>query len=133
MRENPHRLHWARIGLALFVSGGREAQVSDLTNIEQKLDLWTGILSSRFKVDDKQVTVTSAVHPDLDMLAVAIESKLISAGELAVRFEFPYGSPEMQAVDWTQTDRHPSDIVEQARGSGPNSSAVENGLKPGGH
>ncbi len=117
LRENPHRLHLARIGLALFLSGGREAQASDLTNIEQKLDLWTGILSSRFKVEDKQVTVTSAVHPDLDMLAVAIESKLISAGELAVRFEFPYGSPEMQAVDWTQPDRHRSDIVEQARGS----------------
>src|SRR6184192_1975393 len=117
LRENPHRLHLARIGLALFLSGGREAQASDLTNIEQKLDLWTGILSSRFKVEDKQVTVTSAVHPDFDLLAVAIESKLIGAGELAVRFAFPYGSPEMPAADWTQPDRHRSEILEQARGS----------------
>ena len=117
LRENPHRLHLARIGLALFVSGGREAQVSDLTNIEQKLDLWTGILSSRFKVEDKQVTVTSAVHPDFDLLAVTIESKLIGAGELAVRFAFPYGSREMQAADWTQPDRHRSEILEQTRGS----------------
>ncbi len=117
LRENPHRLHLARIGLALFVSGGREAQVSDLTNIEQKLDLWTGILSSRFKVEDKQVTVTSAVHPDFNLLAVAIESKLIGAGELAVRFAFPYGSPEMQAADWTQPDRHRSEIVSQTKTS----------------
>ncbi|PYS36901.1 MAG: hypothetical protein DMF71_19590, partial [Acidobacteria bacterium] len=77
-----------------------------------------GLLSSRFKVEDKQVTVTSAVHPDFDLLAVAIESKLIGAGELAVRFAFPYGSPEMQAADWTQPDRHRSEILAQARGSG---------------
>src|SRR5437867_6927290 len=53
LRENPHRLHLGRIGLRLLLNLGREAQVSDLTNIEQKLDLCTGILTSRFKLQNR--------------------------------------------------------------------------------
>src|SRR5919197_6744706 len=41
LRENPHRLHLGRIGLRLLRHDGREAQIADITDIEQKLDLWT--------------------------------------------------------------------------------------------
>ncbi|HEU0173254.1 MAG TPA: glycoside hydrolase family 65, partial [Blastocatellia bacterium] len=62
LRENPHRLHLGRVALRLMTSGGREAQVEDITDIEQRLDLWTGALTSRFKFDGKPVTVRTAVH-----------------------------------------------------------------------
>ena len=113
LRENPHRLHLGQIGLRLMMGGQREIQVSDLSDIEQRLDLWTGILMSRFKIEGKPVTVRTAVHPRLDLLAVAIESSLIGEGRLAVRLAFPYGSPSMQAADWEQPAKHQSKLTSQ--------------------
>lgn len=115
LRENPHRLHLGQLGLRLLTSGNREAQVSDIQDIEQKLDLWTGTLTSRFTVAGKPVVIKTTVHPQLDLLAVAIESPLISEGKLAIRFAFPYGSPVMQAADWKQPDRHKTNVSQQKR------------------
>ena len=53
LRENPHRLHLGRIGLRLLSAEQQEGAVSDLTDIEQRLDLWTGILTSRFKFAER--------------------------------------------------------------------------------
>ena len=111
LRENPHRLHLGRVALRLTKSDGGEAQIADITDIEQRLDLWTGVLTSRFKFEGKPVTVKTAAHPAFDMLAVAIESPLIAEGRLAARFAFPYGSPSMQAADWKQTEKHKTKIV----------------------
>jgi hypothetical protein len=113
LRENPHRLHLGQIGLRLLTTQGREAQVSDITEIEQKLDLWTGVLTSRFKFEGKPVIVKTAAHPQQELLAVAIESPLIEEGRLAVRFAFPYGSPNMQAADWKRPDRHKTEVAQQ--------------------
>jgi len=110
LRENPHRLHLGRIWLERS-GGNKEIQASDLSDIEQELDLWRGILTSRFKLDGKPVIVTTAVHPRLDLLAVVIESSLLDEGQLAVRIAFPYGSPRMQAADWKQPDRHQTRIL----------------------
>jgi hypothetical protein len=116
LRENPHRLHLGRVGLRLLASDKREVQASDITDIRQKLDLWTGILTSRFKVEGRGVTVRTAVHPRLDLLAVAIESVLIDEGRLAVRLAFPYGLPSMQAADWNRADHHQSKIISRKTG-----------------
>ena len=113
LRQNPHRLHLGQIGLRLTKSNQSEAQSADVSDIEQKLDLWTGTITSRFKVEGKAVTVKTAVHPTLDLLAVSIESSLIDDGKLAVRFAFPYGSPTMQATDWEQPAQHQSNVVSQ--------------------
>ncbi len=113
LRENPHRLHLAQIGLRLTTREGREAQVKDLTDIEQQLDLWTGTLTSRFTVEGKLVLVRTAVHPELDLLAVIIESSLIDEGRLRVGFAFPYGSPTMQAADWRRPEKHISELSRQ--------------------
>ncbi len=113
LRENPHRLHLGRVALRLTKSGGGEAQVADITDIEQRLDLWTGVLTSRFKFEGKPVTVRTAAHPAFDLLAVSIESPLIVEGRLAARFAFSYGSPSMQAADWKQPEKHKTELVEQ--------------------
>ena len=84
---------------------------SDLQDIDQRLDLWTGIISSRFKFQGEAVVVRTAVHPALDLLAVAIDSRLLRQGKLAVQIAFPYGSPEMRAADWEHPERHESKVV----------------------
>jgi hypothetical protein len=113
LRENPHRLHLGRIGLRMMTSEGREAKAADITDIEQRLDLWTGSLTSRFKLEGKPVTVRTAVHPSLNLLAVAIESPLLAEGRLSVRFAFPYGSPDMPAANWKQPEKHQTELIKQ--------------------
>ena len=117
LRENPHRLHLGQIGLCLTNANQKDVQVSDVSEIHQELDLWRGILTSRFKLEGEAVTVRTGVHPRLDLLAVAIESSLITNGRLAVRFAFPYGSGTMQAADWKQPTRHQTVVVTSAPGS----------------
>jgi hypothetical protein len=111
LRENPHRLHLGRVGLHLNAPGRGAAKLSDITDIEQRLDLWSGIITSRFRVWGEPVTVRTAVHPDADTLAVSIESGLVARDMLAVRFAFPYGSPSMQAADWRRPERHSTGLT----------------------
>ncbi len=113
LRENPHRLHLGRVALRLLKANGDEARIEDITGIEQRLDLWTGALSSQFKFEGKPVTVKTAVHPKSDLLAVSIKSPLIAEGRLAVRFAFPYGSPSMQAADWKQPEKHETELTKR--------------------
>jgi hypothetical protein len=113
LRENPHRLHLGQLGLRMLRRDGTSARVADLTDIEQQLDLWTGVITSKFTFEGVPVTVKTAAHPTRDLVAVALESPLVRDGRLAVRLAFPYGSPAMHAADWQQTGRHISKIVSQ--------------------
>jgi hypothetical protein len=110
LRENPHRLHLGQIGFCRIGPSKSEISSSDVNRIDQRLDLWSGRLSSNFQLDGETCTVTSTVHPDLDLLAVIIESKLLGSGRVGVRFAFPYGSPAMQAADWSSSDKHTTKI-----------------------
>jgi hypothetical protein len=101
LRENPHRLHLGQIGLA-------DIDPANISEIDQELDLWRGVLKSKFKLLGEPVSITTAVHPVQDLLAVIIESRV---PDLAVRIAFPYGSPSMQAADWSQPDKHVTRII----------------------
>ncbi|MBZ5623230.1 MAG: glycoside hydrolase family 65 [Acidobacteriia bacterium] len=93
LRENPHRLHLGRIGFAI---GGPQ----EIARTEQTLDLWSGVLRSRFQYGGREVTVETCCHPTLDLLAVTVSAPP------PVVFEFPYGSGGMSAADWNHPERH---------------------------
>ena len=91
LRANPHRLHLGRIGLTfrlldrrpvltgltapekpLYVGAGLptspyviedHTRIEDIGNPTQTLDLWTGLLTSRFEVHGAKVTVETVVIP----------------------------------------------------------------------
>ncbi|ACZ31672.1 hypothetical protein Xcel_2658 [Xylanimonas cellulosilytica DSM 15894] len=69
LRSNPHRLDLGRIGL--WLPGGVTAD--DVTDVDQRLDLATGVLTSAFTVRDQRFRVTTAVHPERDELAIRVE------------------------------------------------------------
>jgi len=117
LRENPHRLHLGQVGFRLIKADGSEAEASDITDIEQKLDLWTGIIHSRFRFDGEAVSVRTIVHPKVDLLSVQVQSPLVIKNRLAIRIAFPYGSQSMQAADWSQPTRHKSELALQTSGS----------------
>jgi hypothetical protein len=107
LRANPHRLHLGQIGLRIAKSDGSPAEIGDLTETAQTLDLWAGMLSSRFKVEGQPVNVVTVCHPTRDLLAVRIESPLLESQRLSVRLAFPYGSTEWgRAAEWGFADRH---------------------------
>ena len=50
------------------------------TDVEQVLDLWNGVLRSRFRLDGEPVEVETLCHPRLDLVAVRVVSPLLAAG-----------------------------------------------------
>jgi hypothetical protein len=107
LRANPHRIDLGRIGLILSRPDGRKAEPGDLAGTRQTLDLWRGILESRFELNGGSVRVLTVCHPDRDLLVVRIESPLLTNGQLKVKLAFPYAGGEWRkAADWTKPDRH---------------------------
>ena len=111
LRENPHRLHLGRIGFAID-------QAADVRFIRQDLDLWTGRLRSQFEWRGKKIVTETCCHPTEDMIAVTVQ------GRIPVVFEFPYGSPAMNAADWTHPGKHST----TQRAAGANSIELERRL-----
>jgi hypothetical protein len=119
LRENPHRLSLARIGFVLRRADGSAASHADLRNVEQRLDLWTGTLDSRFSLDGRALRVRTWAHPERDLVAVRVESDALDATWLAIRVAFPYGGAihTGDPADWQHPDLHRTDVAERSRDS----------------
>lgn len=87
---NPHKVNLGRMGLILRRANGQLAKEEDLEDVRQEVDLWTGLITSTFSLEGIPVTVVTACHPRLDMIAVEVKSRLIALHRLAVKMEFPY-------------------------------------------
>ena len=61
-RVNPHRLQLGNIGLEIKKKDGSLATADDIKNINQQLDLWTGIIASSFSVEGVPVKVSTVCH-----------------------------------------------------------------------
>ena len=121
---NPHRINLGRLGLRLLKAGGTEAALSDLTDCRQELDLWHGLLRSRFSVEGQPVQVETACHPALDAVAVRVESPLIAAGRLTAFLDFSdddgrefadrvggWDNPEAHQTQVTRREKRRADIT----------------------
>jgi hypothetical protein len=116
LRANPHRLHLGRVGFRLRKADGSEARPSDLTGIEQTLDLWSGVLDSRFVLEGEPVHVETIVHPGRDVLAVRVTSSLVGQGRIGIELLFPYGTGGPTAADWTRPQAHDTRVCGQGPG-----------------
>lgn len=114
-RINPHPIPMGQIGL---VDGENEALTpSMIFNIDQKLDLWTGLITSEYEIDGEKVIVETVSHPELNLVSFKIKSGLLKLGKLKPSFRFPY-SYDMVAknkppFDWNKPDQHQTEIVDQ--------------------
>ena len=90
LTKNPHRYNLGRIGFRLLREDGTEAREIDLGNARQDIDLWTGVVYSRFELNRKEVKVRTVCHPDKDMIGVSIESELLNDGNMSIYLDFPY-------------------------------------------
>jgi hypothetical protein len=115
LRRNPHILPLARIGFDIRDSNGAPVVSNGLSRIEQTLDLWRGVVTSAFVVDGRPVTVMTACHPRLDLIAVRVESPLLRMGRLRIKIDFPFTHDLSRKLtpdlDWNQPDRHQTDLA----------------------
>lgn len=115
LRANPHKFSLGQIGLVMKKADGSAVVLDDLEQMDQRLDLWEGVLTSRFAVEGVPVTVVTCCRPDEDAVAVRVESSLLAEKRLAVRvaFAYPNGDWGKTFNDWKAADRHQTDVVDQ--------------------
>lgn len=102
-RANPQRIQLGNIGLVLIKKDGTEASVADITDIDQTLDLWTGIITSRFQLEGTPVSVTTCADTAQDAIAFKIKSALLQNGRIKIRFRYPVPTTDFsdRAVNYT--------------------------------
>ncbi|WP_083415678.1 glycoside hydrolase family 65 protein [Algibacter lectus] len=109
LRENPHRLN---LGKLSFLLDGKLIAKQDLSEINQKLDLWQGVIYSNYKIQGIPVKVITICHPKSDAIAVKVESKLIREKRLTVQISFPYGhAKKISGGDWNAPDKHETQLL----------------------
>jgi hypothetical protein len=117
LRENPHLQPLPQIGFVLAGAGGRTLTGEDVSAIDQRLDMWRGRLDSHVQLLGQPVSVSSAVDPDSDTLALRIRSPLLAGGRIAVRIALPYGytmaDHHNPPLDWSHPDGHRTTVLAQ--------------------
>lgn len=88
LRLNPHRFHLGMVGFRFL----EKTEITDLTDICQELDMYTGILTSKFKVRGIPVEVETCAMYDKDAIGVRVKSELLKFGNMRVKLEFPYAA-----------------------------------------
>jgi len=114
-RVNQHRLHLGIVGLELSDDKGKSIQVEDLSDINQQLNLWTGIIESHFSVSGTPVKVESFCHPEANLIVGRVTSDLIPQKQVALKLRFPYptGKDTDDGCDWKEPSKHVSKIIQQ--------------------
>jgi hypothetical protein len=76
------------IGLSIVGEDGNEISSVDIKEPFQRLDLLTGEIDSKFKVDGIPVDLKTVCHPDYDMVSVQIVSALLKAKRLKIKITY---------------------------------------------
>jgi hypothetical protein len=118
LRENPHRIHLARIGLVFPHETTAAIPVNAISGVQQRLDLWTGRVESRFQLLGATVHVETACHPQRDSIAIRIVSPLLADNRLGVLLAFPYASGSWSiGYDWNSPDRYETRVSGTEQGA----------------
>lgn len=117
LRENPQTLPLPRLSLDATAPGGRPLTPADIHDIDQTLDLWSGTVTSRYRLNGESVRVTVACDPRHDALAIRIQSPLVAAGTLGVRLAIPRGYDLRvkfnPPFDWSKPDSYTTKVRRQ--------------------
>jgi len=106
-RVNPHRLQLGNIGLEIKKNDGSLATADDIKKIDQQLDLWTGIITSSFTVENVPVKVITVCHQNQDAVSFRIESALLKSNKIQIRFRIPFPNGQWKDVGNNWKDDSP--------------------------
>lgn len=113
-RINPHRLNLGNVALVIK-DGKGQIKEADIKDIDQQLNLYSGVITSHFSALGKPVTVKTACMPCEDAMIYSINSHLLSSGKVSVCLSLPYpsGKHADAATDWGNEDKHASRIIKR--------------------
>lgn len=112
LRNNPHRIDLGRLGLWL---PGPAIDLDAVQEIDQRLNLASGVLSSAFTLRGRRLRVQTAAHPHRD--AVAFDIRADDDEPLGIRLRFPYGSEAWgNAADWSSPSAHQTAVEREQAG-----------------
>jgi hypothetical protein len=110
LRRNPHSVPLGRIRMIYQKSDGGGLLPADVSNAVQTLDLWSGVIHSRFDFEGTAVEVTTVCHPARDLVAVRIDSDALASGRLKVEIAFARGHDlsikNNPSLDWSKPESH---------------------------
>lgn len=111
-RSNPHRLQLGNVGLIIIKKDGSKALPTDIKNIDQTLNLWTGQIESKFEVEGSPIKVLTYADAETDAISVKIESPLIAQQRLRLKFRFPYPTGEFsdKGTNYTTHKKHTTTV-----------------------
>jgi hypothetical protein len=117
LRMNPHGYPLSRLALEWLKADGSAFVPTDIQDPMQTLDLWRGVITSRFKLGGVPVTVTTVCDPDSDTIGVRIDSLLVAEGRLQARLAFPRDYDmtvkNTPPLDWSHPEAHETKLVEK--------------------
>lgn len=87
-RENPQPMPMGQISLVKHL--GQPLDTTDISQIHQTLNLWKGLITSRYLVDSVPVSVRTVADPSAALIAFSIHSSLLKSGALKIAIRFPY-------------------------------------------
>lgn len=101
LRANPHRIHLGTVGLDLD-------DISQVKDVDETLDLWSGRIRSSFTYMSQKFNVQTICHPSRDLITSRIESD----GEIRIliRFPFPTAKHTDDACDWDSPTKHSTTV-----------------------
>jgi hypothetical protein len=115
-RQNPHPVAMGQI--SLVTKNGKTLELSSITHVNQKLDLWQGLLTSTYEVDGKPVVVETVSHPERSLVAFKIKSPLLKSGAIKPAIHFPYSynlaTKNKPPLDWTKPERHTTTVIKES-------------------
>lgn len=114
-RKNPHPVPMGQI--SLMGENSEPLTPEMLEDIHQTMDLWQGLIVSKYKIDGQPVTVETVSHPESSAVAFKIKSERLNSGKLKPAFRFPYSYDlsvkNKPPLDWSKPGQHDTAILEQ--------------------
>ncbi len=110
-RENLHRIHLGIIGFESLSE--TPLQPTEITNINQELNLWNGLINTNFDIRGSTVNVQTTCDPNMDIIGAKIATSLFEQQKLAIKIHFPYPSANHtdDACDWEKTEKHNTQLI----------------------
>lgn len=106
MFDNPHGANLGRIRLVR--PDGTEIKAEEIKDVRRKLDLYSGVHVTHYKLENETVAVTACVDPRENRVVFEIVSPLLAKGKIGVLLDFPY--PNEKRGNWVGDfelpDRH---------------------------
>ncbi|MGI4021136.1 MAG: hypothetical protein ACRYFA_06490 [Janthinobacterium lividum] len=113
-RQNPHRLQLGNIGLEIQKKNGSAVTPQDLQEVHQELNLWTGEITSTFKIEGTAVKVITYADAVKDAVAIKISSDLLKEGHIKIKLKFPYPTDQFTDVgtNYKNTSAHQTNFTQ---------------------